>query len=153
MAFESLSGVLQIKQKYHEYQYFSLENSLAKVFCLCDTDIPVVFQSRRRRFQPRGAQNQIQGYFQWNKFSREIYFSNKLSRRGHQDMYWNQLVLLICSYLQRNVIFRKVAYLLLHSYILKTFFNFQEHLFLVVSENTRPNGKSHFPKACKSYNV
>ena len=53
-------------------------------------------------------------------FKREIHFSNTLLKRSHQEMSW-KLAGATNFYLQRNVIFSKVANLLLHSYISKTF--------------------------------
>ena len=59
-----------------------------------------------------------------NKFSREIDFSNILFKSSHQKMSW-KLVGATNLYLQRNLIFRKVANLLLHCYISKTFLVFR----------------------------
>ena len=63
-----------------------------------------------------------------NKFSREIHFSNKSFKSSHQNMSW-KVAEATNFYLQKKLIFSKVANLLCHNYILKVFLVFRNTSF------------------------
>ena len=68
-----------------------------------------------RDFSLGGTKSEV-GPLSVSRFSREIHFSDKLFRSNHQEMSW-KLAGATNLYLQINLIFSKVADLLLHSYI------------------------------------